>query len=45
MKEDISKIISWAIKNPDKSVEEIMKEFKIEQNIAFFVICKASKKI
>ena len=42
MKKDITK---YCVKNPDKTVKEIMEKFKIDVNVAFYYIQEAGKEL
>jgi hypothetical protein len=38
-------ILQFCVDNPDKTVEDIMKIYKITQSNAFYFICEAGKKL
>jgi hypothetical protein len=39
------KIIDYCVKNPDETVENIAKKFKITNDTAFYLVKVASKKL
>ena len=38
-------LVEWAFNNPNKTVEEIMEEFNVTQQVAWYTVREAGKKL